>query len=133
MPEPWRFVRLKPSQLTISLAFPQREYEPPLSLLKETILEFGLLRTIIVRQCDTGEYLVLDGRRYLKAIYELQDEGHERLFRWLPCFCIHSDGPIMDLRLFLLLNNHAHLGAGEYERVLAAIEAAQAKPRIQQI
>jgi len=134
MPDKRRYVQLKPAQLTVNLAFPQREFEPPLDELKLAMIEWGgLLRPIIVRPLKDKEYLVLDGRRQLKAIWELQDDGYEKLFRWLPCFSIPSDGPIMDLKLFLVLNQHAALGAGEYERALAAIEKAERRPPINQL
>jgi hypothetical protein len=124
-----RHIQLKPSQLNISISFPQRENPPPLQPLKDGILEYGgLLRPLVVRPCGDDSYLVLDGRRIMQAVWALQNEGHEKLLRWLPCYCIHSDGPVMDLRLFLLLNSQAPLGVGEYERAMAAIEDAAAEP-----
>jgi ParB-like chromosome segregation protein Spo0J len=122
-----RFLQLKPSQLTLPMAFPQRENPPPLSILKEEILEYdGLLFPLIVRPQSKDQYLVLDGRRRLQAVWELQDEGHEKMLRWLPSYVIESTGPVMDLKLFLLLNKHAAIGVGEYERTLALIEEADA-------
>ena len=48
------------------------------------------------------------------------------MLRWLPSYVIESTGPVMDLKLFLLLNKHAAIGVGEYERTLALIEEADA-------
>jgi hypothetical protein len=131
MPEmPRRYLQLKPSQLTLPMGFPERENPPPLSGLKALILEYGgLLRPLIVRPCSDGQYLVLDGRRRLKAVWELQDEEHEKMLRWLPCFIIQSSGPVMDMKLFILLNSHAPLGEGDLERALATIESAQTRAR----
>lgn len=121
------FAWLRPEQLTISLAFPQRESPSPLGPLKNSIREFGaVLRPIVVRQIEGDAYQVLDGRRQLKAIWELRGEGSTH-FDTVPCFVLPSEGPVMDLRLFLLLNQQAPFGAGDHERVQAAIEDALQK------
>jgi len=126
MPDLPRFILLKPSQLTVSLSFPKREIEAPLSKLKQGILEFGgLLRPIVVRPDENNEYLVLDGRRRLKSVWELQDEGHEKTLRWLPCFCVNSDSPRMDLEIFLSLNQHRMLLETDYLHCFTGIEKAE--------
>ena len=118
-----RFTFTKPSQLTIPLYLPKRDPEPSLSGLKQEILEYGgILEPLIVRKATETEFLVLGGRRRLQAVWELQDDGHEDLVRHLPCHIVDSTSQLMDLKIFLLLNSHNPLSAGEIERVLAMIE-----------
>jgi ParB-like chromosome segregation protein Spo0J len=121
-----KFAQLKPSQLTLPISFPPRENPTPLGTVKEELLEYGFLRPLVVRPGTEGQYVVLDGRRRLQAVWELQDDGHERHFRWLPCYVIHSDGPLTDLKLYLMLNKYPPLSVGEVERTLAEIEKAEA-------
>ena len=122
-----RFVQLKPSQLILSMSFPEREYSTPLGSLMAEILEYGILCPLIVRPSDDNCYVVLKGRRVLKAVWELQNNGHEKQVRWLPCYVIESDSPLMDLKLFLLLNNQDFFSPGDVERTLTCIEQAQSR------
>ena len=126
-----KFMRVKVSQLGLNSAFPRREVEPDMSLLKSQIVEYGILSPLVVRLATsnpTNFYLVLDGRRRLQALWELQNEGHSKLVNWVPCYCLDSNTPLSDLKLFIILNGHAPLGAGEYERAMEALESAN-KPK----
>lgn len=127
MPANRRFVHLKPAQLTLSMSFPERQFTAPLAPLMAEILEYGILSPIVVRASDDHCYVVLKGRLILKAVWELQNNGHEKQFRWLPCYIIESDGPLMDLKLFLALNRQDWFSAGDVKRILNCIEQAQNK------
>ena len=126
---PRRFFLIKPSLLTIPLNFPKRPDEPELSPLKEQIVQFGILEPLVVRPTADGLYLVLGGRRRLKAAWELADDDvHEKLVRTLPCYVVESDGPVTDLKIFYILNSPAPFDSGEMERIATLIEEASAPP-----
>jgi hypothetical protein len=107
------------------MAFPEREKPAPLAPLMHDILEYGILSPLVVRPCGDNNYIVLKGRRILRAVWELQNNGHEKKVRWLPCYVIESDGPLMDLKLFLMLHSHDPFSPGDFERALASIEQAE--------
>lgn len=128
MPTESRFAKIKPAQLVLSMAFPQAELSQPLAPLIAAILDYGILCPLVVRPNDEYSYVVLKGRRTLQAVWELQNEGHEKLFRWLPCYIIESTGPLMDLKLFIRLNTEESLSAGDMEATLACIEQVENTP-----
>lgn len=120
-----RFIQLKPAQLTLTMAFPEREKPAPLAPLMQDIVEYGILSPLVVRPCGNNNYIVLKGRRILRAVWALQNSGQEKKVRWIPCYVVESDGPIMDLKLFLLLNTHDPFSPRDFERALACIEQAE--------
>jgi hypothetical protein len=107
------------------MVLPERETPAPLAPLMRDIMEYGILSPLIVRPCGDNNYIVLKGRRILRAVWELQNNGHEKKVRWLPCYVIESDGPISDLTLFLMLHSHDPFSPGDFERALASIEHAE--------
>lgn len=116
------FQRIPPSHLAIPAYLPNREYESPLSELKDQILAFRiLLRPLIVR-ANNDQFFVLDGRRRLKSIWELGDEGHDKLFRWIPCYIVESRSQLEDMRIFLALNSGDRYTSGEIDRIMLLIE-----------
>jgi len=128
MPIPRRFAQIKPAQLILSMAFPQAEISQPLAPLMSELLDYGILCPLVVRPNDDYSYVVLRGRRTLQAVWELQNEGHEKLFRWVPCYIIESSGPLMDLKLFIRLNTQEALTAADMESTLACIEQVENAP-----